>query len=83
MADGASGTGDATEDWTIISGGGDGAVAHWSVVGLASAREVADGVEEAGVELHKIGDYEVREWLLNKCGRISKIFDVGTCRGTC
>lgn len=52
--------GDATEDWTIVSGGGDGAVAHWSVVGLATAREVAEGVEEAGVELRKTGDYEVR-----------------------
>lgn len=60
-AGGASRGGDAAEDWTIVSGGADGAVAHWSVVGLASAREVADGVEEAGVELHKIGDYEVRE----------------------
>eukprot|EP00752_Nemacystus_decipiens_P008616 g7695.t1 len=58
-AGGASTRGDATEDWTIVSGGGDGAVAHWSVVGLASERELADGVEEAGVELHKIGDYEV------------------------
>ncbi len=52
--------GNATEDWTIVSGGGDGAVAHWSVVGLASPNEVAAGAEEAGVELHKIGDYEVR-----------------------
>lgn len=58
----SKGGGDATEDWTIVSGGGDGAVAHWSVVGLASAREVADGTEEAGVELHKIGEYEVCEW---------------------
>lgn len=52
--------GDATEDWTIVSGGGDGAVAHWSVVGLASTREIANGADEAGVELHKTGDYEVR-----------------------
>lgn len=70
--DDAARGGDATEDWTIVSGGGDGAVAHWTVVGLASAREVAGGVEEAGVELHKIGGYEVWfclvagwfEWLL-------------------
>lgn len=53
---------DATEDWTIVSGGGDGEVAHWTVVGLASAREVADGVAEAGVELQKIGGYEVWFW---------------------
>lgn len=52
--------GSATEDWTIVSGGGDGTVAHWSVVGLASPSEVAGGTEEAGVELHKIGNYEVR-----------------------
>eukprot|EP00903_Cladosiphon_okamuranus_P010537 g9967.t1 len=58
FAGGSSRGGDATEDWTIVSGGGDGAVAHWSVVGLASSREVADGTEEAGVELQKIGDYE-------------------------
>jgi len=51
--------GNATEDWTIVSGGGDGAIAHWSVVGLASPSEVARGVEDAGVELHKIGGYEV------------------------
>lgn len=50
---------DVTEDWTIVSGGGDGGVAHWTVVGLASASEVADGVAEAGVELQKIGGYEV------------------------
>lgn len=59
--------GTATEDWTIVSGGGDGAVAHWSVVGLASPSEVAVGAEESGVELHKIGNYEVRFLRLFRC----------------
>lgn len=80
---GASRGGDATEDWTIVSGGGDGAVAHWSVVGLASPHQVADGAEEAGVELHKIGDYEVRAvayaeaWCrANRSWKVSKGFHV-------
>ncbi|CAM9258655.1 unnamed protein product [Ectocarpus sp. 4 AP-2014] len=53
-----NGGGGSSEDWSIISGGGDGTVAHLSVVGLASAREAASGVGEAGVELRMIGDYE-------------------------
>ncbi|CBN73996.1 hypothetical protein Esi_0009_0188 [Ectocarpus siliculosus] len=53
-----NGRGGSSEDWSIISGGGDGTVAHLSVVGLASAREAASGVAEAGVELRMIGDYE-------------------------
>ncbi|CAM9177663.1 unnamed protein product, partial [Ectocarpus fasciculatus] len=53
-----NGEGESSEDWSIISGGGDGTVAHLSVVGLASARETASGVAEAGVELHVIGEYE-------------------------
>lgn len=55
-----NGGGGSSEDWSIISGGGDGTVAHLSVVGLASAREAASGVAEAGVELRMIGDYEVQ-----------------------
>lgn len=63
-----NGEGDSLEDWSIISGGGDGTVAHLSVVGLASEREAASGVAEAGVELHMIGDYEVRSQIVGGRG---------------
>lgn len=55
-----SGSGELTADWSIISGGSDGTVAHWSVSGLTGkgGRE-AGGVEEGSVILHKIGAYEV------------------------
>lgn len=51
--------GSATVDWSIVSGGGDGTVAHWLVVGLERRQERSGAAEHEGVVLHKIGAYEV------------------------
>ncbi|CAB1106295.1 unnamed protein product [Ectocarpus sp. CCAP 1310/34] len=67
-----NGGGGSSEDWSIMSGGGDGTVVHLSVVGLASAREAASGVAEAGVELRMIGDYEVRNQTIGGRGASRK-----------
>ena len=51
----------ASPDWSIFSGGGDGTVAHWSVIGLASEQEQRiGGAGEGGTAICKIGAYEVR-----------------------
>ena len=51
---------DASPDWSIVSGGGDGTVVHWSVMGLASEQERRlEGGGEGGIDLRKIGAYEV------------------------
>lgn len=55
-------SGDATDDWSILSGGGDGTVAHWSVLGLARRREEGIGGrrDERGIQFIQIGGYEVK-----------------------
>ena len=58
------GRGDHDDDgispvWSIFSGGDEGIVAHWSVMGLASERERLRGAGESGINLCRIGSYEV------------------------
>lgn len=43
-------------DWSILSGGADGTVVHWSILGF-SGGQAAGGTKE-DVRLHKIGAYE-------------------------
>lgn len=43
-------------DWSILSGGADGTVVQWSILGF-SGGETASGSKDA-VRLHKIGAYE-------------------------
>lgn len=55
-----NGGGSVSASWSIISGGGDGAVSHWSVVGMAGGWEAGGWeTEETGVVLRQVGTYEV------------------------
>lgn len=67
--------GDATDDWSVLSGGGDGTVAHWSVLGLANRLEegAGGGKEDRDIRFLQIGGYEVNGTghfvlLLSQCG---------------
>lgn len=54
-------SGDNTDDWSVLSGGGDGTVAHWSVLGLANMSEegAGGGKEERDIRFLQTGGYEV------------------------